>query len=831
VPSTPDEPRSLAERFGIEMNADPGGGRAPKSTRRRRLERVLWVLLAALVLAVGGGALSLYLVVAHFSEGLPSVETLKSDYDPPQISRVVAADGTLLSSVFTERRTVIPFDTIPAHTKLAFLAAEDARFYEHEGLNYLGLLRALIVDLRTGRIAQGASTITQQVVKTILLNPSGAPERRGSAAHWRRKIQDMILAVRLEQNLTKDEIFSLYLNHIQFGHGRYGIEEAGRYYFGKRASELDLAESAMLAGIVQSPQRLSPRTHMDRALSRRRYVLEQMRAKGFVTPEYFEQLVKAPPPDLAPEVDKQSALCPEAVETAKKALNLARKEFGGQGGYTVTTTIRPELQLAARQAVRKAIDEYAERHRLHPPYESKSIKSWGKPFRGKPNPNRVYVGVVRATDDQTGRIDVQVGDVTGQVVLADEDRYNPKRLSPSQFASIGSVLRVRLVEPIDPEAERPPLLRLELAPQGALVAIDVQSRDIVALVGSYEAVPGNLDRARQARRQPGSSFKPIVYAYALRAREVTAASVLDLTKKGRGVSDQPPYKISVRHALAMSNNEAAVQLLQIDGPAQVVDFARELGIESKLGADLSLALGSYEVTPLEMANAFATFASGGTYMEPRLVASIQSPHVTEAVLQPREPARKVLEPDEAYLITSLLESVVTTGTGQKAREIGYPVAGKTGTTNDNKDAWFVGYSTDLAVAVWIGFDDALPLGDGSAESGTRTALPAFVDFMTKAHEGRPRTEFPKPSGIVVAHVDPETGLLPRPGQTNTLSEEFLDGTVPVQVAPEPMPGLQPCLEQACPVLPCPEQPCIPVPDNRADMLYKPDPGDLNELPP
>jgi penicillin-binding protein 1A len=777
------------------------------------------VLLAAFGLAVGGGVLSLYLVYAYFSEGLPSVETLKSGYDPPQISRIVAADGTLLSSVFTERRTVIPFDTIPPHTKLAFLAAEDARFYEHEGLNYLGLLRAAVVDLRQGRAAQGASTITQQVAKTILLNPSGAPERRGSAAHWRRKIQDMILALRIEQNLTKDEIFNLYLNHIQFGDGRYGIEEAARYYFGKHASELDLAESAMLAGIVQSPQRLTPRRHMERALGRRKYVLEQMRAKGFVTPEYFEQVVKAPAPDLAPELDKQSALCPEAVETAKKALNLARKESGSQGGYTVTTTIRPDLQVAARQAVRKAIDEYAERHKLSPPYASKSIKAWGKPFSGKPNPNRIYVGVVRATDDKAGRIDVQVGDVVGQVVLADEERYNPKRLLPSQFASIGAVLRVRLVEPIDPDAERPPLLRLELAPQGALVAIDVQSRDIVALVGSYEAVPGNLDRTRQMRRQTGSSFKPIVFAYALRAREVTAATVLDLTKKGHGV-EQPPYKISVRHALAMSNNEAAVQLLQVDGPAQVVSFARELGIESKLGADLSLALGSYEVTPLEMANAFATFASGGIYQEPRLVASVQPPHSPTPLEQPRAPSRKVLEPDEAYLVTSLLESVVTSGTGQRARDIGYRVAGKTGTSNESKDTWFVGYSTDLAVAVWIGFDDALPLG--KLEEGARTALPAFVEFMTQAHKGRPQTEFPRPSGIVVASIDPETGLLPWPGQTNAVSEEFLDGTVPVQVAPEPIPD---------PLALCPEPPCPQAPDIRVDMPYKPDPGDLDELPP
>jgi penicillin-binding protein 1A len=277
------------------------------------------------------------------------------------------------------------------------------------------------------------------------------------------------------------------------------------------------------------------------------------------------------------------------------------------------------------------------------------------------------------------------------------------------------------------------------------------------------------------------------------------------------VSGTPPYKISVRNALAHSNNEAAVQLLTLDGPAQVVEFARELGIESKLGADLSLALGSYEVTPLEMANAFATFASGGYFLEPRLIAGVTGPNEQPRTQpSPPPPPPQVLEADEAYLVTSLLESVVTSGTGQKAMQIGYPVAGKTGTTNDVKDAWFVGYSTDLATAVWVGFDDTLPLGD--AESGTRTALPAFVDFMTKAHEGRPRTEFPRPSGIVSARIDPDTGLLPRPGQTDTVSEEFLDGTVPVQVAPE---------------LALPDA----LPDNAAEMTYKPDPGDPYDLPP
>ena len=766
-----------------------GGGPAPGEGhgRRRRLKRALWIALSALLLSAGGGLLAFYLVIDHFSEGLPSVEALKAGYDPPQTSRILAADGTLLSNVFTERRTVIPFGDIPSVTKLAFLAAEDAHFYEHEGLNYLGILRAQWANLRAGGIVQGGSTITQQVVKIILLDQS---------RKYSRKLREAILAHRLEQYLTKDEILSLYLNHLTMGHGRYGIEEAARYYFGKPASQLDANESATLAGIAPSPERYSPRRSAERALSRRNFVLQQMLAKGFIAPEFHAELIRAPLPRLSTEVDTQSTLCPEAVDAAKNALAAARKEVGSQGGYSVTTTIRPELQLAARQAIRQALDDFGKRHGLEPPYQSKTIKAWGKPFKGSPRPNRVYVGVVRATNDETGVVEVQVGDVTGQVRLADEDRYNPKHLPPSQFASVGAVLRVRLAEALD--GETAPRLKLDLGPQGALVALDVQSRDIVALVGSYEAVPGNLDRARQARRQPGSSFKPIVYAYALRAREVTPASVLDLTTKGPGVGEQPPYRLSVRKALAVSNNEAAAQLLLIDGPENVVAHAHELGIESKLGADLSLALGSYEVTPLEMANAFAVFASGGFYEVPRLIAEVRA-HGQLLEGAPREQPRKVLEPSEAYLVTSLLESVVTSGTGQRARAVGYPVAGKTGTTNDAKDAWFVGYSTDLSVAVWVGYYDALPLGE--VESGSSTALPAFVSFMTAAHAGRPRTEFPRPPGVVQAPVDPDNGLLPRPGQTNTVVEEFLDGTVPVQVAPEP----------------------LPLPDNTEEMTYKPEP--------
>ncbi|HVZ36675.1 MAG TPA: transglycosylase domain-containing protein, partial [Polyangiaceae bacterium] len=479
-----------------------GSRKLPARPWRRRMLRVLIWLFSLGSLAGVLGLIAAFLVVQHYAQGLPSVEVLKAGYEPPQVTRILARDGSVLSSVFKERRTVVPFKDIPDGTKLAFLAAEDAHFYEHEGLNYLGILRAVWADLRTGRRGQGGSTITQQVVRNILLDDR--------ARTYSRKIREMILSRRLENELSKDEILGLYLNEIPLGHGRYGVEEAARYYFGKHVSELDVGESALLAGIVPNPTHYTPRRSPQKALARRQYVLSQMRDKGFITEAYFAQLYASPLPKLAPEEQSQSGLAPEAVEVAKEALAKAEQEHPSQGGYSVTTTINPELETAARHAVRKALHDYADRHSLWPPYESKRVKAWGKPFSGKPSINRVYVGVVQSGDDATGQLLVQVGDTLGHVNLSEEERFNPEHLPPSQFAISGALLRVRTLEAADTEGG--PRLKLELGPEAALVAIDVRTREVLALVGSEEGFPGGLDRARRARRQPGSSFKAIIYS-------------------------------------------------------------------------------------------------------------------------------------------------------------------------------------------------------------------------------------------------------------------------------------------------------------------------------
>ncbi|HEX3777494.1 MAG TPA: PBP1A family penicillin-binding protein [Polyangiaceae bacterium] len=724
-------------------------------------------LAAYLLLGFGAaGALAILLLIRHFETGLPDVHDLRTHYQPPQVTRVLARDGTVLASLFVERRTVIPFDEIPSHAKLAFLAAEDAQFYEHQGLNYFGMLRALLANLRAGHTKQGASTITQQVVKNVLLD---------SERTYQRKIKETILARRLEKELSKDEIFSLYLNTIYLGHGRYGIEEAARYYFGKKAKDLDVPEAALLAGLVASPEKYSPRRDEAKALARRRYVLDQMLEKSFITKDLHD-LAEASKVRLAPASDGESELAPEVVSYVKKVLDDVAGEAAIHGGYTIETTIDPALEAAARRAVRENLDNYALRQKVEPPFSLTSRKLWGPLATGVPRQNKIYVGKVVALNEAQGTIDVQVGDVLGRVTLASEERYNPKHLPPSEFAQVGAVLRVGLLG--SPDGVPPVPLKLELGPESALIAIDVRSREVRALVGSYEAVDGGLDRATRARRQPGSSFKPMLYSYALHSRRFTPASVLDLTKKnGKQLTS---YRESVRTAIAESDNSAADKLLDEVGAANVVEWAHALGITTDLQPTPSLALGAYEVIPIELCNAYVTFANGGEFELPKLVTRIVAPGGKVLALPATPPPRRVLSPEEAYLITSLMRGVVEHGTAQRARALGRPLAGKTGTTNLAKDTWFVGFSTELAAAVWVGYDDALPLGWG--EAGAQTALPAWMSFMKVAHDKKPPTEFPRPSGIVSANVDPATGLLPYPGEDNAIEEEFLDGTVPTEVS-------------------------------------------------
>lgn len=782
----------------------------------RWVRRLLLVSVAGLIAAVT----AVFFVVRHYEAGLPSVADLERGYHPSQVTRVLARDGSLLAELYTERRTIVKIDELPPHVKLAVLAAEDANFYNHEGINYFGIVRAFVVNLRAGRTRQGGSTITQQVVKNILL---GTQERT-----YARKMREALLARRLEQDLCascdararKDRILELYLNHIYFGRGRYGIEEAAKDAFGKSARDITIAEAAMLAGVPAGPEIFTPKRDLSRALVRRAFVLSQMHEKGFLNDAQYEA-AKEEPVRLAPSASPESEgeLAPEAVQIAKKMLLDLEPERGPRGGFTITTTIDPKLQAATRKAVRDNLHAYDKRRAKLAPFKAPPAPAKGKkpakeaspPFEGTPSfeAHKVLVGVVEGADDIAGTVDVRVGSALGSIKLSDYARYNPQDLPPSRFAEVGARVRVSLLAPVpnlQPEtapskaiAKVP--LRLEMGPESSSIVLDVRTRQVLALVGSYEASAGGLDRATQSRRQPGSTFKPLVYSYALHARRFTPASLVDprpaifaggyKPANFEGWKGEDPLRL--REALANSVNVVAVRVLEDAGPANVVDWAKALGIASTLKPDLSLALGAYEVRPLEIVSAYATFAAGGVYEEPRVVTRIVGPDGVDVALPASPPSRRVLEPAEAFLVTSMLESVVDHGTAQRAKALGRPVAGKTGTTNGAKDTWFSGYSPEIAAVVWVGFDDGKPLGVG--ETGGSTALPAWIQIMKAAHDGKPRAEFSRPAGVTAVLVDARTGKRVHEGAEGALEELFLEGTEPTEFveetdagAPPPLPG-------------------------------------------
>jgi penicillin-binding protein 1A len=800
--------------------ADKARGATPEVSRGRRFLRAAkkWSLRLAIlgVAFLLAGVIGGWLMIRHYEEGLPSVAELEKGYRPSQVTRVLARDGTTLAELFTERRTIVRVEDLPRHVTTAFIAAEDASFYEHEGINYLGIARAAVVNLRAGRTRQGGSTITQQVVKNILLESN---ERT-----YRRKMREALLARRLEQELCptcgsdrkgrdkrKDKILELYLNHIYLGHGRYGIEETAEDCFGKPASKLTIAEAAMLAGVPAAPESYNPKRDLTKALSRRAFVLDQMRAKHFINDAEYEA-AKNEPVRLAATREVDSELAPEAVQIAKKLLLELEPERGPRGGFTITTTIDPALQQVARKALRDNLAAYDKRHGLQSPLRSSSVaqkKARVKevpPFEGTPKYEsfKVLTGVVTSTDDVAGTVDVRVGTVIGSVKLADYKRYNPQNLPPSQWAEVGARVRVSLLAPVPnavaqvtPSPENMPVakvpLRLELGPESAIVMLDVRTRNVLAVAGSYEGQSGGLDRATHSKRQPGSTFKPVVYSYALHSRRYTPATLVDVQPKPRADGYKPTnYEgwtsadpLRLREALANSVNLAAVNVLDDVGAANVVDWAKALGIDSKLEPTPSLALGAYELKPIELAGVYATFAAGGMYEEPRLVTRIVGPDGKDVELKPPPPARRVLEPAEAFVITSMLESVVDHGTAQKAKVLGRRVAGKTGTSNDEhhetRDTWFAGFSPEIAAVTWVGYDDNKPLGSG--EAGGVTALPAWIAIMDAAHKGKPRAEFARPPGVTTVAIDPKSGKLKAEGsEGDPLDEVFLSGTEPTETA-------------------------------------------------
>jgi penicillin-binding protein 1A len=783
-------------------------------------------------LAVMGGLVVLGGVVALFvyyggDANLPSVESLR-DYRPKQVTRVFDRHGVVIGEMGAEKRTFVPYAEIPKNLVNAVVAAEDADYWNHAGFDYRGMLRAFIENVLRGRKAQGGSTITQQVVKTFLLSPERTV---------RRKVQEIILARQLSQKLTKEQVLELYLNQINYGHGRYGCEEAARFYFGKSVRDTNLAEDALLAGLPQSPERLSPRKHPDAAKNRQRYVLGQMSARGYIDRATAERLA-AEPIRLSKEISGTSRQAPEALDLVNRFLAERASSLAAGGaappasaagtvepavpaGLNVETTIDARLQVLARQSLERGLEELDARQGYRGAVGHVAGKALQQQrallaaLREGKNPPQIFEGIVAAVEHDAsqprlGKLTIDLGaGAVGQVDLALEPRYTKVGKPLVDLLVPGDLVRVRLAPERDrrdsargsgdPKTgggsasapEEPLPLALEMGPQAAMVVLEPTSRDVLALVGGYDFHIGGFDRSGRAQRLPGSAFKPVLYAAAIESRRFTAASVLndapdvyDRWKPQNYEKEEFRGPVRLRTALAHSINTVAIKLLEQVGVPATKEMAARVGILAPIPDDvgLSLALGTFAIHPIDLANAYATFAAGGVRAATHLITKVGGQPV---VVPPAAAPVAAITPEVAFIVVSMMRSVIQEGTAAAAApRLRRPAAGKTGTSNAMRDAWFVGFTPDLLAAVWVGFDDQRKLGQG--EAGARTALPIWIDFMTKALAGRPVRDFAQPPGVVVQRIDKATGLLPAPGREmgpDSMDEIFLEGTAPTEVAP------------------------------------------------
>ncbi len=744
-------------------------------TRRRWIKRVL----IGLAFFGAGSILGIFAVFYYLSLGLPTIGPLLKGYHPPQTTRILARDGTVLGEIFEERRTVMPLDQIPQVMIDAVISAEDANFRHHQGLDYPGMIRALVNNLVSGRLSQGASTITQQVARTFFLTREKT---------FARKIREILLTKRIEERLTKDEILFLYLNQINFGHARYGVFEASRFYFGQPIEEITLAQAALLAGIPKGPSLYSPITHPQAAKKRRAYVLGEMAALNRITPSLHKAALAAPL-GVHEERGIDARLAPEAVGRAvaelKTIIDMKRLRHGG---YTIETTIDPNLQRAARRALQGGLKAIDKRHgRIGPVRAIQGRRDTAAKNPSTLREGKTYQAIVVGHDEQNSRIVVRINNKQGILDLKRSVRYNPDDLTASAFAPKGSELPVSLVGP--PTPGTPLNLRLEMGPQGALVAVRSEDASIAAIIGGYDGTPGGFDRASNAHRQPGSAFKPFVYLAAIRTGRYTAATLIDDAPEVHGEwrpgnVDEGKYAgaVRLRQALARSLNLPAVKLMADVGAVPVAEIAAELGIASPLDPTPSLALGTSVVTPLEMATAMSALARGGMRRDPWIIERVVDPDNIEIPV-PRRLAKRIISEQEAYVITSLLTSVVEEGTATAARALKHPAAGKTGTSNDQRDAWFVGYTPAYTCAVWVGYDDLRPLG--AKEYGGRAALPIWIEFMENAHRNHKKRAFMQPEGLVTVLIDPASGLRAYEGMETAKEEIFIEGTEPIETAIPP----------------------------------------------
>lgn len=784
------------------------------------MKKFFKILAAILTCGVVFGCVALFALYQWAVADLPSITRL-GDYRPPLATTVLARDGSLMGLFYNEKRFLIALNDMPAYVPRSFLAVEDSDFYNHGGVDPIAIVRAFIVNLRSGKASQGGSTITQQVIKRLLLSPERTYER---------KLKEAILAYRLERYLTKDEILTIYMNQTFLGANAYGVEAAARTYFGKHAAELTLAESALIAGLPQAPSGYNPLRNPDAAKTRQLHVLNRLRELAWVSEDDYSKAVAQPlvyksmPENLGwegawylEEVRRQ--LVDMLSEHNAQKLGLELPLYGEQAvyelGLTVQTALEPGIQFAADKAMRSGLERTDKRHGWRGPLEKLTPEKMAEfitatTFTPSMLKNGSWVrAVVTAVTDKGA--EVRLGEYKGFVDVKAMSWARVPNIKISAIGAgsvrdarkvlaVGDVIWVSASMPVDaktkeavayaPEKYSPQTvipLALQQYPevQGALVSLEPQTGDVVALVGGYSFAESQFNRATQAKRQPGSSFKPIVYSAALDLGFTPATSVLDApvvivdeasSQVWRPSNFEKTFRgpMPLRSALALSRNLCTVRVAQQIGAPAVVQRAKELGYEGNFPAVLSISLGSVEVTPLNHAQAFAAFANGGMRVKPRLILSVRD-FWGNPLYAPEPPmGEQAISPQNAYLMSYLMKEVVNAGTGSKAQVLKRPVAGKTGTSNEEQDAWFVGYTPHLVTSVYVGYDQVRPMG--KQETGGNVALPIFVDFAKVAYEAYPPDDFPEPPEIQFFAVDRHTG---RPSSgSGALNMPFYAGTGP-----------------------------------------------------
>ncbi|MCU0935470.1 MAG: penicillin-binding protein 1A [Gammaproteobacteria bacterium] len=768
---------------------------------------VLAGLLSAL-LALGGAGAALW---AYLGRDLPAVAALKEVRLQVPL-RVFTRDGRLIAEFGEMRRQPLAFEAIPGRLVQAVLAAEDDRFFEHPGFDWQGLTRAAWTLLRTGEKAQGGSTITMQVARNFFLSREKT---------YLRKLTEIILATRIEAGLSKREILALYLNKIYLGQRAYGVGAAAQVYYGKTVEELTLAETAMLAGLPKAPSRVNPISDPAGALARRNYVLGRMRELG--------QIADAEHAAAMAEPDAARLRGAEIEVDAGYAAEMARAEVVGRlgeeaytSGYRVFTTLDGRLQAAADEALRQALLAYDERHgyrgpeRRLPESQRASAAAREQLLAGIPTWGALRPAVVTRVEGRQllaqvrghGEILVPWEGLSWARPQAADGRRGPAPKSAAEVAAAGDLVRVALVGDGS--------WRLAQVPEveGALAALAVEDGAIVALSGGFDFQRSQFNRAVQAQRQPGSAFKPFVYSAAL-DHGFTPASVVNdaplvVEQPGLAQAWRPENASGkfygptrLREALAQSRNLVSIRLLRDVGVDAVVGHARGFGLrEQSLPRGLSLALGTGEVTPLELAAGYAVFANGGFRVAPYLVQRVLAADGSTRFLAaaPRacpecaasaeapvsDVAPRVISAQNAWLMTSMMKDVIRYGTARRALSLKRgDLAGKTGTTNEQRDAWFVGFNPRLVAAAWVGFDSYRPLGND--ETGARAALPLWIGFMQQALAGTPEVPVPQPPGLASVRIDPRTGLLATADTEGAVLETFPAERLPTRTA-ESAPG-------------------------------------------